>query len=59
MFMSRICLSFLVAPLGGYIMGALVDAYWPGEISWAITLLFVGMFLGCINFWWWIRQSGM
>ena len=48
--MRRIGLSILVAPMGGYITGALVDAYWPGEISWAITLLFVGMLLGLYKF---------
>ena len=33
--------------------------FWPSRVSWTLMLLFVGMVLGCLNAWYWVkRESG-
>ena len=44
----------------------LVDAgigYWldrrlDDTISWTLTLLFIGVVLGCVNAWYWVKREG-
>lgn len=55
-FLSRTSLSVLAAPVGGYLIGYIVDALRPGEISWAMTLLFIGFCFGCTNLWCWMKR---
>jgi predicted F0F1-ATPase subunit len=55
-FLGHISLSLLVAPLGGYLIGFCLDYLWPGKISWAITLLFLGFFMGFIYLWYWMKR---
>lgn len=42
----------------GVIFGSYIDRIWEGTIIWSITLLFVGLVLGCLNAWFWIRREG-
>ncbi|RIK40565.1 MAG: hypothetical protein DCC55_14680 [Chloroflexi bacterium] len=39
-------------------LGLWLDRRWPGPISWTLTLLFVGIFLGCLNAWYWVSREG-
>lgn len=55
-FVSRVGLSFVGMPLGGYLLGILADQLWPGDISWAMALALLGFTLGCVYLWQWIRQ---
>jgi ATP synthase protein I len=42
----------------GIAMGVWLDHHWPvGRISWTISLLFVGIILGCINAWRWVNRE--
>ena len=42
----------------GIAVGIWLDRYWPaGRISWTISLLFVGIILGCINAWRWVNRE--
>ncbi|MGR9071854.1 MAG: AtpZ/AtpI family protein [Gammaproteobacteria bacterium] len=49
-----------VPTLIGIALGLWIDHTWPeGRISWTLTFLVVGIFLGCMNAWHWIkRESG-
>ncbi len=50
--------SVAIPALLGIALGAWIDNRWPGRISWTITLLFVGLAVGCFNAWRWITQEG-
>lgn len=42
----------------GIALGIWLDRTWPaGHISWTISLLFVGIILGCLNAWRWISRE--
>lgn len=49
--------SIAIPTLLGVALGVWMDARWPGRISWTLTLLFVGIVVGCINAWYWIKQE--
>jgi len=49
--------SIAVPTLAGVALGWWIDARWPGRISWTLTLLFVGVAVGCANAWYWVRQE--
>lgn len=50
--------SIAVPTLAGIALGVWLDEEWPSEVSWTLTLLFVGLVLGCFNAWRWIKQEG-
>lgn len=40
-------------------LGVWIDGSYPSRFSWTLMLLFVGVVLGCLNSWYWIkRESG-
>ena len=47
-----------IPTLLGILLGVWLDHHWPvGRISWTISLLFVGIILGCINAWRWVNRE--
>lgn len=38
-------------------MGVWIDRRWPGPYSWTLMLLLIGMFLGCLNAWFWVSRE--
>ncbi|MFW5798919.1 MAG: AtpZ/AtpI family protein [Planctomycetota bacterium] len=38
-------------------IGIKLDAAYPGNPSWTLTGIFVGMGLGCLNAWYWIKRE--
>jgi ATP synthase protein I len=42
----------------GIALGVWLDGQFPGKPSWTLTLLFIGVILGCINAWYWVRREG-
>lgn len=50
--------SVAVPTLIGVAVGMWLDGRFPGRVSWTLTLLFVGLALGCLNAWRWVRQEG-
>lgn len=42
----------------GIAVGVWLDAAYETRISWTLTLLFVGVVLGCLNAWHWIKKEG-
>jgi ATP synthase protein I len=49
--------SVAIPTLACVAIGVWLDARWPGRISWTLTLLVVGITLGCLNAWFWIRRE--
>jgi ATP synthase protein I len=49
--------SVAVPTLGGLALGLWIDHRWPGRVSWTLTLLLVGVVLGCVNGWYWVKQE--
>lgn len=41
----------------GVLLGLWLDGRFPGKISWTLTFLFLGVVLGCVNAWFWIRRE--
>ncbi len=41
----------------GIAIGLWLDGKFPGKVSWTVTLLFIGVALGCLNAWFWVRRE--
>lgn len=50
--------SITIPTLLGIALGIWIDKKWPSPISWTITLLGVGIAIGCLNAWRWMKMSG-
>ena len=50
--------SVAVPTVLGVVLGVWIDKHWPGRASWTLTLLFLGVLLGCMNAWYWIKREG-
>lgn len=46
-----------VPTVAGVFLGRWIDDRVDGGVSWTLTLLLVGVALGCLNAWYWIRQQ--
>jgi len=46
-----------VPTLMGIALGIWLDARYPGPISWTLTLLSVGLAVGCANAWYWVQKE--
>jgi len=49
--------SVAIPTIIGIAFGVWLDRKWPGEASWALTFLIIGITLGCLNAWYWIKQE--
>lgn len=51
--------SVAVPALIGVAVGVWIDRTWPGRYSWTLMGLVLGVIVGCINAWYWVkRESG-
>ena len=50
--------SVAIPTVAGIALGLWIDRTWPSHVSWTLTLLFVGMVLGCLNAWRWLKREG-
>jgi len=41
----------------GVALGIWIDRTWPSSYSWTLTLLFIGLIVGCLNAWYWIKKE--
>lgn len=41
----------------GILLGLWLDGLIPGRVSWTLTLLFLGVVLGCLNAWYWVSRE--
>ncbi len=49
--------SIAIPTLLGVALGIWIDTHWPSRISWTLTLLLVGVVVGCLNAWRWVKQE--
>lgn len=49
--------SVAVPTLLGVVLGLWVDKHYPGNHSWTLMLLVIGLGLGCFNAWHWIAKE--
>jgi ATP synthase protein I len=49
--------SVAVPTLLGAALGVWLDKRYPGIHSWTLTLLIVGLFIGCLNAWHWVAKE--
>lgn len=51
--------SVAIPTLIGIAVGVWIDRTWPSGYSWTLMLLIIGVILGCMNAWFWVkRESG-
>jgi ATP synthase protein I len=43
--------------VAGVALGVWLDARVPSRVSWTLTLLFMGVLLGALNAWYWIKRE--
>ncbi|MFA6001588.1 MAG: AtpZ/AtpI family protein [Thermoleophilia bacterium] len=48
--------SVVIPTLAGLAIGNWIDNRYPADFSWALALMAIGLFLGCLNAWYWIRH---
>jgi ATP synthase protein I len=51
--------SIAIPTVLGVVMGLWIDRRWPSPFSWTLMLLFIGVVLGCLNAWYWIKQESL
>ncbi len=49
--------SIVVPALAGVAAGIWLDQRWPEKFSWAVTLLILGLAIGCLSAWFRIRED--
>lgn len=49
--------SVAIPTLIGIAIGIWLDRRWPSQVSWTLTLLIIGVALGCLNAWYWVKQE--
>lgn len=50
--------SIATPTLLGILLGLWLDAARPGQFSWTLALLLAGVFVGCLNAWYWVSKEG-
>jgi ATP synthase protein I len=49
--------SVAIPTLIGTALGIWIDRTWPSRFSWALMFLILGVALGSINAWYWVRKA--
>ncbi|HLV11308.1 MAG TPA: AtpZ/AtpI family protein [Trueperaceae bacterium] len=49
--------SIAIPTLLGIAVGVWLDGRYEGEYSWTLTLMAVGLVLGCVTAWYWVKQE--
>ena len=46
-----------IPALIGIAVGIWIDKRWPSPYSWTLMLLVIGVVVGCLNAWYWVRRE--
>ena len=46
-----------IPTLLGAMLGIYIDGHYPGTHSWTLSLLIIGLFMGCLNAWHWVTKE--
>lgn len=49
--------SVAIPTVMGIALGVWIDLKWPSRYSWTLMLLVIGILLGCVNAWFWIKKE--
>lgn len=49
--------SVAIPTVIGVAIGVWLDARFEGQRSWTLTFLFIGIVVGCINAWFWVKRE--
>jgi ATP synthase protein I len=49
--------SVAIPTVIGVAIGLWLDAKFEGRRSWTLTFLFIGIVVGCVNAWYWIKRE--
>lgn len=49
--------SVAIPTLAGIAVGIWIDSTVGGRYSWTLMLLFVGIAVGCLNAWYWVKRE--
>ena len=49
--------SVVLPTLAGVALGVWIDQRWPSRIPWTVTLLMLGLVVGCVSAWYRIRED--
>lgn len=49
--------SVALPTLIGIALGIWIDTTWAGPYSWTLMLLFIGVMIGCLNAWYWVKRE--
>jgi len=49
--------SVAIPTLTGIALGVWIDLKWPSRYSWTLMLLVIGILLGCVNAWFWVKKE--
>jgi len=55
--MGMIGWSVAIPTLIGIGIGVWLDSRNPGQISWTLTFLSIGLAVGCANAWYWVKRQ--
>jgi ATP synthase protein I len=55
--MGLIGWSVAIPTLFGAAFGLWLDKHYPVGFSWTLTMLVVGLFIGCLNAWHWVEKE--
>jgi len=50
--------SIAIPTIIGAAIGIWIDSTWPGRHSWTLMLLVIGVVIGCMNAWNWVKREG-
>lgn len=49
--------SVAIPTLIGIVVGIWIDSSWPSEYSWTLMGLIMGVIVGCLNAWYWVKRE--
>ncbi len=49
--------SVVIPTLVGTAVGLWIDGRWPSRFSWTLMLLVLGVALGCLNAYYWVKKA--
>lgn len=51
--------SVAIPTVIGVAVGIWIDETWPSRYSWTLMMLLVGLILGCLNAWFWVKRESI
>jgi ATP synthase protein I len=49
--------SVAIPTVIGIGLGIWIDTKWPSQYSWTLMFLIIGVLVGCLNAWYWVKRE--